>query len=165
MKGITNPLEDEQRGSVTGPGVRKNEAIVPEIDEDIEDTPNKSDIFKYIGEYLGQNLNTFIEQFYHICPASSASRKAYCKAAAGAATTIQAYLDTDGTGQEVTVYCSIAGGGNLNDAIPRLADGTMIIVDKIGDTWYCKTVFQAINDAKGVDIDTGKLVSTLDECS
>jgi len=156
MKGVTDPLEGKQRASVTGPGVRKNEAIVPEINEDIIDTPNRSDVFKYIGDYLNQNLNTFIENFYHICPASSASRAAYCKDPAGAATTIQAYLDTDGTGEEVTVNCSIAGGGNLNDAIPRLTNGLLIIVDKIGDSWYCKTVFQAV-EVKGLEIISGKL--------
>ncbi len=62
--------------------------------------------------------------------------KAYCKVAAGAAATIVCYLDTDGTGIQITVNCSIAGGGNLNAAVPRLADGDMIIVSKMGDDWY-----------------------------
>ena len=70
-------------------------------------------------------------------------RKAYCKAAAGAAQTITCYLDVDATGTEVTVTCSVAGGGNLNAAIPRLADGDLIFVTNIGGTWYCTTVFQS----------------------
>jgi hypothetical protein len=68
---------------------------------------------------------------------------AYCKANAGAATTIVCYLDTDGTGTEITVNCHIAGGGNLDSAIPRLTDGLGIVVIYIGSSWYCATVFQA----------------------
>lgn len=73
-------------------------------------------------------------------------RKAYCKAAAGAATTITCYLDTDGTGTEITVNCSIAGSVNLNAAVPRLADGTLIFVSKIGGAWYCISPFQKSRD-------------------
>ncbi len=73
-------------------------------------------------------------------------RKAYCKTAAGAATTIVAFLDTDTTGTEITVACSIAGGGNLNSAIPRLTDGRLIFVTNLSETWYCTTVFQATED-------------------
>jgi hypothetical protein len=69
--------------------------------------------------------------------------KAYCKTAAGAATTITCYKDTDATGDEIEVNCSIAGGGTLNAAIPRLLDGTLIFVIKIGDDWHCLTIFQA----------------------
>lgn len=76
-------------------------------------------------------------------------RVAYCKDAAGASTTITCYLDTDGTGTEITVYCSIAGGGNLNTAIPRLADGTLILVSKIGATWRCMTTFMISCAASG----------------
>lgn len=73
-------------------------------------------------------------------------RIAYCKDAAGAATTIDCYLDTDATGTEITVTCSIAGGGNLNTAVPRLTDGLPIIVTKIGATWRCTTTFNASQD-------------------
>ncbi len=73
-------------------------------------------------------------------------RKAYVKTTPGAATTVDCYLDTDATGAEITVTCSIAGGGNLNAAIPRIADGDLIFVTKIGVTWYCVTVFQTSED-------------------
>ncbi len=69
-------------------------------------------------------------------------RVAYCKNAAGAAVTITCYLDTDGTGTEITVSCSISQGGTkLNEAIPRLADGDWLMVTKVGATWRCSTIF------------------------
>jgi hypothetical protein len=70
-------------------------------------------------------------------------RIAYCKDDAGAATTIACYLDTDGTGEEVTVQCLTPGGSsNLNTVVPRLSDGDPIIVIKISGTWYCSTIFE-----------------------
>ena len=71
-----------------------------------------------------------------------AVRIAYCKTAAHAATSIDCYLDTDGTGTEITVNCSISGGGNLNAADPRLADGDVIFVQKFGSDWWCIAPFQ-----------------------
>ncbi len=41
-------------------------------------------------------------------------RIAYCKDDAGAGTTIDCYLDTDATGTQITVNCSIHNGTNLN---------------------------------------------------
>lgn len=73
-------------------------------------------------------------------------RIAYCSAAAPAATTLMCYLDTDAIGAEITVIFSIAGGGNLNTAVPRLTDGLAIIVVKIGETWWCDTVFNKSQD-------------------
>ena len=70
------------------------------------------------------------------------NRIAYCSAAAGATTTIAATLDHT-IGTAITVQCSIAGGGNLNAAIPRLTDNLQIIVTKFGATWYCTSLFQA----------------------
>ncbi len=63
--------------------------------------------------------------------------KAYAKAAAGAAGYIVCYLDSDShvAADEVTVYCEVAGGTNLNAAFPLLADGDMITVWQDGDTW------------------------------
>ena len=88
-----------------------------------------------------------VRQASNVSSSSNESiHKAYCKTDAGAATTIVAYLDTDTTGDEITVNCSIAGGGNLNAAIPRLANGTLIFVIEIDSTWYCTTVFQATED-------------------
>ena len=73
-------------------------------------------------------------------------RKAYVKTTPGAATTVDCYLDTDATGAEITVTCSVVGGGNLNAAVPRIADGNLIFVTNISKTWYCVTVFQTSED-------------------
>ncbi len=73
-------------------------------------------------------------------------RVAYCKTDAGAGATIVCYLDTDGTGTEITVTCFIAGGSALNAALPRLTDGLGIIVTKVGATWRCTTTFQTSED-------------------
>lgn len=74
---------------------------------------------------------------------STAIHKAYAKAAAGAGNTIVCYLDTDTTGDEITVNCEIVGGSALNAAFPRLADGSMIAVWADGDTWRSVMTFQA----------------------
>jgi len=71
-------------------------------------------------------------------------RNAYCKDDAGAGSTIVCYLDTDGTGTEITVNCSISNGSDLNTASRRLKGGTgtpptggdRLAVYKVGDTWY-----------------------------
>ena len=74
------------------------------------------------------------------------NRKAYCKADAGAATTIVCYLDTDATGTEITVNCPISGGGNLNACTRRLQNGDLIIVTNIGGTWYSTEGFDTTED-------------------
>ncbi len=66
---------------------------------------------------------------------SSRNRNAYAKAAAGAGTTIVCFLDTDATGDEITVTISIAGGSDLNSALPRLEDGTLLTVWNDAGTW------------------------------
>ena len=78
---------------------------------------------------------------------SNTLRKAYCKDDAGAATTIDCFLDVDTTGPEIEVNFEIAGGGNTNAAIPRLSDGDLIWVtqDSDGD-WHCVTTLQASED-------------------
>ena len=73
-------------------------------------------------------------------------RKAYVKTTPGAVTTVTCYLDTDSTGDEITVTCSVVGGSALNSAIPRLTDGDLIFVSNIDSTWYCLTVFQTSED-------------------
>ena len=72
--------------------------------------------------------------------------KAYVKTTPGVVETVACYLDTDNTGEEITVTCSIIGGSALNSAVPRLADGELIFVSSIGGTWYCLTTFQASED-------------------
>ena len=74
---------------------------------------------------------------------ASTIRKAFVKTTPGAVTTVDVFLDTDTTGSEVTVTCSVLGGTELNSAIPRLIDGSLIFVSKISGTWYCLTVFQS----------------------
>ncbi len=61
---------------------------------------------------------------------------------------IMCYKDVDTTGEEILVNCSIAGGGNLEDATPRLTNGKRIFVKYIEElgSWYCTTVFQASTD-------------------
>lgn len=69
--------------------------------------------------------------------------KAFAKAAAGAGTTLTCFLDTDTTGDEITVNFSISGPTNtLSDASPNLIDGDMIFVRKFGSDWYCIQTFQ-----------------------
>ncbi|MCK4959192.1 MAG: hypothetical protein KAT00_07320, partial [Planctomycetes bacterium] len=73
-------------------------------------------------------------------------RMAYVKTTPGAVSTVDCYLDTDGTGDEVTVTCSIAGGSQLNSAIPRIADGDLIYIAEIDGSWVCLTTFQTTED-------------------
>ena len=75
-------------------------------------------------------------------------RIAYCKTDAGAGTTIVCYLDTDGTGTEITVNCSIMNGTDLNAAVPRLEDGGVLLVTKVGDTWWAIHPFNGSEDCE-----------------
>jgi len=86
------------------------------------------------------------------------SRIAYCKNDAGSGTTIVCYLDKDGTGDEITVHCSISqGGSDLNEASPLLKGGTgtpptggdWMLVEKVWDGtnnyWRCSNcIFQPV---------------------
>jgi len=63
---------------------------------------------------------------------------AYCKDDAGAGSTLDCYLDTDGTGDVIEVNFSIAqAGANLNAAVPRLEDGDAVFVRMIDASWWC----------------------------
>lgn len=68
-------------------------------------------------------------------------RKAYCKDNAGAATAIDCYLDTNGSGTVISVNCIVNPSANLNAATPRLSVGDMILVEKIGAEWWCSNIF------------------------
>jgi hypothetical protein len=73
-----------------------------------------------------------------------AVRVAYVKATPGAVTAVDVYLDTDITGEEASVECSIipnTGGTNLNAATPELVLGDQIFVIKMNDIWYCVNLF------------------------
>lgn len=63
--------------------------------------------------------------------------KAFAKAAAGTGSTIVCYLNED-TGEEedeITVTCEIVDGADLNEAAPRLNDGTLLWVTYDNGTW------------------------------
>lgn len=68
---------------------------------------------------------------------ASGLRLAYCKTAAGTGSTIVCYLDTDTTGQEITVNCILFESSNLNTCKPTLTDGQAIPVFQVGANWYC----------------------------
>lgn len=66
---------------------------------------------------------------------------AYCKTDAGEGNTLVCYLDTDTTGEEITVnFPFIFGTNNLEDCVPLLKDGDPVLVGKIvgKSGWYCK---------------------------
>jgi len=66
---------------------------------------------------------------------------AYAKTDASTGSTLTCYLDTDGTGTEVTVNFLLSRATNLNAAGPRLQDGDAIIVTNIGGDWYAVQTF------------------------
>jgi len=70
-------------------------------------------------------------------------RIAFCKTDAPAAATIQCYLDTDHSGQEVTVHCTISKGGTqLSECAPLLEDGDPIHVYlSASGQWRCCQIF------------------------
>ena len=72
----------------------------------------------------------------------ASDRMAFCKTDAGYGSTIQCYLDTNLTGKEVTVHCSISNASNLNEAVRDLEAGDWILVRFIGDQWRCTEGFQ-----------------------
>jgi len=79
---------------------------------------------------------------------SGSVRLAYCKDDASAATTIDCFLDTNTTGEEVTVKCLTGDGGTslLNASVPRLSNGDPMLVIKHNDIWYATTIFEDSED-------------------
>jgi hypothetical protein len=98
----------------------------------------------------GQTLRLNIAKLLQVIGARGAGgsgpRKGFASTAAPASGTIACYLDTDGVGDTVNVVCEVAGGTNLNAALPRLADGTMISVWNDNGTWRSVMTFQASGD-------------------
>jgi len=90
-------------------------------------------------------------------------KKAYCKTAAPASDEIVCYLNTDVTGEEITVKCLITGGTKLDEAIPLLVISHIILVEKIDDVWWCLYPFQAI-DTTELQFESGILSTKLSEC-
>jgi hypothetical protein len=70
-----------------------------------------------------------------------AVRVAYVKTTPAAVSVVDVYLDTDTTGEEVQVTCSITDGTALNASSPLLTVGDMIFVAKINNIWYCMSLF------------------------
>jgi len=62
-------------------------------------------------------------------------RKAYCKDFGEVSNTVICYLDTDLTGEEITVECEIVGGTALISAVPRLEVGKLLWVTNDSGTW------------------------------
>ena len=92
-------------------------------------------------------------------------RRAKTTQAAPADTKITAnLLDNKGveTSTEIDVYCDIAPSGNLNKAIPRLPDDFELTVYSLQGKWFCPAIFQAIDETKGLDIESGKLAVQID---
>lgn len=95
---------------------------------------------------------------------SLTAKRAVTTAAAGAGTTITADLiksdgtqDTAGPGHNITVYCSIIGGGDLDEAIPRLElnDELYVVELPYSSTekrYYCVSLFQASQDCVSSDL-------------
>ena len=67
----------------------------------------------------------------------SSLRIAFVKTVPGPVSVVDCYLDEFGTGEEVEVQCSIAGGGPLDEAFPLLTVGITLFVTKVGDVWTC----------------------------
>ncbi len=63
--------------------------------------------------------------------------KAYCKDNASTGSTIDCYLDTDTTGEEIEVNCILFATSDLQDCAPLLVDSQLILVEKIGAAWWC----------------------------
>ena len=73
-------------------------------------------------------------------------RRAFVKTTPGATTSVVVYLDTDGTGIEVTVSCYVYGGGNCNAAYPTLVDGMPLWVINDNGTWRNVTSIYKIGE-------------------
>ncbi len=63
---------------------------------------------------------------------------AYCREAAPESDTISCYLDEDDPGSKIiSVKCLLFSATKLSDCVPRLLTHKLIVVNKIGGTWYC----------------------------
>jgi len=90
-----------------------------------------------------------LEERLRMFSSGSIIHKAYCKDDAGAATTIDCYLDADDPGSNViSVHCEISGGGNLDSAEPRLEIGDLVWVVFDGTNWHALHPFQATEDCE-----------------
>ena len=157
---VEEPKGGEVRGSLTGPmaGVpqKKPEKDLEElIRQAVEEAIARalSDFEGTVHEITNNYFEELKEEIYNYYgedddedEESTVIRKAYVKTTPGAVATVVCYLDTDATGPEVTVTCSIINGTALNSAIPRITDGDEIKVYLDGSTWRCVDAFQTSED-------------------
>jgi hypothetical protein len=79
--------------------------------------------------------------------AGAGVHNAFMKADATAGLTDDCWLDVDDPGSDtIEVNFPIAGGSDLNEALPRLADGDLVSVWDDGGTWRAIMTFQGSED-------------------
>ncbi len=88
------------------------------------------------GTTVRLNFAAILERIMKNRGGGSQIRIAYCKTDAPDANTIEVYLDTDETGEQVTAECFISNGSSLLYAAPFLKDGQPVFVSNINGTWY-----------------------------
>jgi len=142
-------LTDTSAEPMTATGVKWDEDTGAWIENGLGDAVDVYPNPNFTNSDYQDDMYVFARNFggrwISIDPASAGSgsiRKGYCKTAAGAGATIVCYLDTDATGEEVTVNCPVVDGSALNSAYPRLADGSLIMVWNDNDTWRSVMTFQ-----------------------
>lgn len=99
------------------------------------------------GRALSLNVDGLLQRLPKESGGGTAIRIAYCKADALSGSTIDCYLDSNVTGfqgEEVTVYCNISGGNNLNEASRRLEEGDALLVALLTDQKFSETRWFAI---------------------
>lgn len=69
-------------------------------------------------------------------------RNAFCKNDAGGGKYIQVYLDTNLTGEQVNVECTLIGATDLSQCFPTLTEGLRIPVWFDSTHWRCLWWFQ-----------------------
>lgn len=69
-------------------------------------------------------------------------RNAFCKNDAGGGKYIQVYLDTNLTGEQVNVECTLIGATDLSQCFPTLTEGVRIPVWFDSTHWRCLWWFQ-----------------------
>lgn len=173
QKGITEPATEKVRSSIVGPLAEipkeEDERFDPEellrkvkamLDSRFDDL--QGDVYEIIEEWI-HNENNLTDARTFIRVTSPQIHKAFCKTDAGAGSTIVCYLDTDATGKEITVNCSISGGSALNTSIRALENGDLLEVVKHGSSWYALEGFQTF-DTDHFQITGSKIQDKLDTC-
>ena len=74
----------------------------------------------------------------------SSVRWAFLKTTTGASNNLQAYLDKNLTGQEITVFFTLLASSNVSDSHYTLMVGTPLPVMKLNDNWWCLIPLQGV---------------------